>query len=287
MKRRIIGIVLAVALAVVGTLALVRYVKSAKDDAVRPEELVQVLVVKEDVRDGAPVSEVLESVGLVDVPRRLVAPGALSDLVGLDPTFVTETELKEGEQILPSRFIDPQSLVSVAVPEGLQQITFAFTPERAVGAELQAGDTVGVLFSFEPFDVNTSGTPSQPTETTVPGDPTQTTVAPTRTPNTTHFVLHKILVTNVKFSKQDSVRASEIQGTTDDVDGTETTVAPVVAEAPADQLLVTMAVSAAEAEQLVFAAEFGTIWLTAEGPDASEEGTRILTLAQVMVPVPR
>lgn len=286
MRRRIIGIVLAVVLAVVGTLALVRYVKSAKDDAVRPEELVQVLVVKEDVRDGAPVSEVLESVGLVDVPRRLVAPGALSDLVGLDPTFVTATELKEGDQILPSRFIDPQSLVTVAVPKGLQEITFAFTPERAVGADLQPGDTVGVLFSFEPFDLNTSGTPSQSTETTVPGDPTQTTVAPTRTPNTTHFVLHKILVTSVKFSQQDSVRASEIQSDADD-ESTDTTVELVVAEAPSDQLLVTMAVSAAEAEQLVFAAEFGTIWLTAEGPDASEEGTRILTLAQVMVPVPR
>ena len=286
MKRRIIGIVLAVALAVVGTLALVRYVKSAKDDAVRPEELVQVLMVEADVREGAPVSEVLESVGLVDVPRRLVAPGALVDLVGLDPTFVTATELKVGDQILPSRFIDPQSLVRVAVPKGLQEITFAFTPERAVGADLQAGDTVGVLFSFEPFDLNTSGTPSQSTETTVPGDPTQTTVAPTRTPNTTHFVLHKILVTGVKFSKQDSVRASEIEAT-GDAESTETTVAPVVAEAPADQLLVTMAVSAAEAEQLVFAAEFGSIWLTAEGPDASEEGTRILTLAQVMVPVPR
>lgn len=287
MRRRIIGIVLAVVLAVVGTLALVRYVKSAKDDAVRPEEQVQVLVVNQDIPEGASVSEVIDSVGPVDVPRRLVAPGALTDLVGLDPTFVTDTELNKGEQILPSRFVDPQSLVRVSVPKGLQEITFAFTPERAVGAALLAGDTVGVLFSFEPFDLNTSGTPSQPTETTVLADPTQTTVAPTRTPNTTHFVLHKILVTSVKFSKQDSVRASEIQGTTDDANGTETTVAPVVAEAPADQLLVTMAVSAAEAEQLVFAAEFGTIWLTSEGPNASEEGTRILTLAQVMVPVPR
>jgi len=213
MRRRIIGIVLAVVLAVVGTLALVRYVKSAKDDAVRPEELVQVLVVEEDVREGAPVSEVLESVGLVHVPRRLVAPGALTDLVALDPTLVTATELKVGDQ-------------------------------------------------------------------------TRTTVAPTRTPNTTHFVLHKILVTSVKFSQQDSVRASEIQGSGDD-ESTDTTVELVVSEAPSDQLLVTMAVSAAEAEQLVFAAEFGTIWLTSEGPDASEEGTRILTLAQVMVPVPR
>lgn len=286
MRRRIIGILLAVVLAVVGTVALVRYVNSAKEDAVRPEELVQVLVVKQDVRDGAPVSEVLESTELVDVPRRLVAPGALTDFEDLDPTYVTATELKVGDQVLPSRFVDPQSLVSVVVPEGLQEITFAFTPERAVGADLQPGDTVGVLFSFEPFDLNTSGTPSQPTETTVPGETTQTTVAPTRTPNTTHFVLHKILVTSVKFSQQDSVRASEIRNEGDD-DSTDTTVELVVAEAPSDQVLVTMAVSAPEAEQLVFAAEFGTIWLTLEGPDASEEGTRILTLAQVMVPVPR
>ena len=286
MRRRIIGIVLAVLLAVVGTLALVRYVKSAKDDAIRPEELVNVLVVKNDVRQGALISEVLDSVEVVEVPRRLVAPGALADLVSLDPSFVTATELLEGDQILASRFIDPQTLVSVEVPEGLQLITFAFTPERAVGADVQAGDTVGVLFSFEPFDLNTSGAPSQSTETTIAGDPTQTTVAPTRTPNTTHFVLHKILITGVKFSQQDSVRAGEIQNP-DETDSTETTVAPVVVEAPADQLLVTMAVSAAEAEQLVFAAEFGSIWLTLEGPDASEEGTRILTLAQVMVPVPR
>ncbi len=286
MRRRIIGIVLAVLLAFVGTLALVRYVKSAKDDAIRPEEQVKVLIVQNDVRQGAPVSEVLDNVKVVEVPRRLVAPGALTDLVSLDSSLVTAVEFLEGDQILASRFIDPRTLVNVEVPKGLQEITFAFTPERAIGADLQAGDSVGVLFSFEPFDLNTSGTPSQPTETTVAGDPTQTTVAPTRTPNTTHFVLHKILVTGVKFSKQDSVRASEIQSSNED-QSTDTTVAAVVAEAPADQLLVTMAVSAAEAEQLVFAAEFGSIWLTLEGPDASEEGTRILTLAQVMVPVPR
>lgn len=286
MRRRIIGIVLAVLLAFVGTLALVRYVKSAKDDAIRPEEQVKVLIVQNDVRQGAPVSEVLDNVKVVEVPRRLVAPGALTDLVSLDSSLVTAVDFLEGDQILASRFIDPRTLVNVEVPKGLQEITFAFTPERAIGADLQAGDSVGVLFSFEPFDLNTSGTPSQPTETTVAGDPTQTTVAPTRTPNTTHFVLHKILVTSVKFSKQDSVRASEIQSSNED-QSTDTTVPAVVDEAPADQLLVTMAVSAAEAEQLVFAAEFGSIWLTLEGPDASEEGTRILTLAQVMVPVPR
>ena len=123
-------------------------------------------------------------------------------------------------------------------------------------------------------------------ETTVAGAPTAS-IVPTRTPNTTHLTLQKILVTGVQFSKTDSQRASEIQGSSTADDTTDTTIAATVAEAPADRLLVTLAVTAPEAEQLVFAAEFGFIWLTAEGPDASEEGTRIVTLSQVYVQVPR
>lgn len=286
MRRRILGIVLAVVLALVGTLALVRYVQSAKDEAIKDEEQVEVLVVQSDLRQGAPLNEVSSNVKLVEVPRRLLAPGALADLTLVESDFVTAAELKQGDQILASRFVDPVSLVTVDVPEGLQEITLALSPERAVGAGLNAGDTVGVLFSFEPFELNTSGTPAEPAIEVDPALATSTTIAPTRTPNTTHFTLHKILVTAVQFSREDSQRASEIQ-TGDSADSTDTTLAPAVAEAPSNQVLVTLAISAPEAEQLVFASEFGTIWLTLENADASEEGTRILTLGQVYISVPR
>ena len=53
-----------------------------------------------------------------------------------------------------------------------------------------------------------------------------------------------------------------------------------VERAPSNELLVTLALSSPEVEQVVFAAEFGHIWLTAENADADENGTRIVTLGQ-------
>ena len=50
-------------------------------------------------------------------------------------------------------------------------------------------------------------------------------------------------------------------------------------------MLVTLALSSPQVEQLVFGAEFGHIWLTAENADADESGTRIVTLGEVYGPV--
>ncbi len=47
--------------------------------------------------------------------------------------------------------------------------------------------------------------------------------------------------------------------------------------APSGNLLVTLAVDAPSVERIVFAAEFGLIWLTVEPADAPEDGTKIVT----------
>ena len=60
MNRRIVGIVLAVVLGVVGTIVLVRYVQSARDDAAEPEPTATVLVVSGDVPQGATLDEVAD-----------------------------------------------------------------------------------------------------------------------------------------------------------------------------------------------------------------------------------
>ena len=41
--------------------------------------------------------------------------------------------------------------------------------------------------------------------------------------------------------------------------------------------MVTLAVTAAQAEKIVFAAESGTIWLSNETPDDVKKGTKIIT----------
>ncbi|MEI8240020.1 MAG: RcpC/CpaB family pilus assembly protein [Actinomycetota bacterium] len=279
MKRQVIGITVAVLLAIVGTVALVSYVKSAKNDAVKGEKLEKVYVVQTDVAKGTTVTKLTTKVALTDVPARLVAKDSVKDLTTLESTYVAGVDLLKGEQLVTARFVDPRVLVHVPVPAGLQEITIALSPERAVGGTLAPGDTVGIVFSFQPFQVSAAGVPATP-QPTVPGA-TATTAAPTNTPNTTHLTLQKVLVTSVQFSQTDATRASELNGSTN------STIDPTKAEAPSQQLLITLAVSASEAEQVVFASEFGSVWLTAEGSTATEKGTRILTLDGVYVTVPR
>ena len=75
-KRRITGIVVAMLLAIIGTVALVGYVQSAKDKAVSSEALVDVYVVDELVPKGAEAETIKASVSLEQVPTRLKQEGA-------------------------------------------------------------------------------------------------------------------------------------------------------------------------------------------------------------------
>ena len=284
MKRQVIGFALAVILAAGGTIALVAYVRSAKDAAIADEQLVPVYVVSETVAKGTPASELATSVELTDVPQRLVVTGAVTDLAVLDQGDVTAIALQPGEQLLADRLVDPQTLVRVTVPDGMQEITIELSPERAVGGELVPGDTVGALFSFDAYGAVATDPAATADDTDDDTDDTDDGDEASRGTSTTHLTVHKVLVTAVQLSRSDLERSATAPG---DPDGSPTVADPTASEAPGDRVLVTLAVTAPQAEQFAFAAEFGRIWLTAEGPAASEDGTRILTYDGVYVTVPR
>jgi len=76
----------------------------------------------------------------------------------------------------------------------------------------------------------------------------------------THLALHKMLVTRL----QGGVAAPE---------GGDSS-----GSTPADSsLMVTLATTANNAERIVFAAEYGSIWLSSEPADAAVSGTRPIT----------
>ena len=79
----------------------------------------------------------------------------------------------------------------------------------------------------------------------------------------THAVLHKILVTQVQGAP---VAAPE---------GTDT-ASSGAGPAPSASLMVTLAVTAAQAEAVVFGMEHGTVWLTLENEDAETGGTSVV-----------
>jgi pilus assembly protein CpaB len=284
MNRRVLGIVVAVLLGLAGTIALFAYVQSARDDAAESEPTTTILVVEQPIAQGLTLSEIQSRVVATEVPERLVVDGALAELDSLPDELVAGVELQPGEQLLRSRLVAPSELVRVEVPVGLQEITVALNPERAVGGALRSGDLVGLVFSFEPFETSAAdqGDPVDPAETA----PETTVAGPTKTPNTTNLTLQKILVTSVQLSRQDAERASEVRDVSED-DPEQPAIDPNIAEAPGDQLLVTLAVNGPEVEQIVFAAEFGRIWMTLQNAETDEANTRIVTLGQVYIPVPR
>jgi pilus assembly protein CpaB len=77
----------------------------------------------------------------------------------------------------------------------------------------------------------------------------------------THLTLHRVLVTAV----QGAPAAAD-----DPASG-------ATSGAASEDVMVTLALAAADAEKVVYAQEFGTIWLSAEPSTAGQEGTRELT----------
>ena len=250
MRTRIIGSLTALALAIAGSVTLVSYVNATEDRVLAGERTVSVLVVGQHVPEGASAGELSEAVSEEQVPVKVAADGSVSSLAQLDG-LVTTTDLQPGEQVLSSRFVDPAELVAqgqVDVPDGFQQVSILLEPQRALGGQIEPGDTVGVFASF------TDGTEGD--------DPT------------THLTLHKLLVTRVQGGVTAPAEPQPEAEGADGADGAEAAVAST--PVPNEGVMVTVAVTAIHAERLVFAAEHGTVWLSDE-PDNADEGTQVQT----------
>lgn len=247
MNRKFVGIVAAVLLASVGTFTLLAWVKSAEDRALAGERVVNVLVVQEDISEGTRAEDLETRIAVERVSAKVKAAGSVDDVADLEGK-VAAVDLVAGEQVLATRFVEPAVLArqtSVEVPDGLQEVTVKLEPQRAVGGNVRPGDTVGLVASFEPFEaVDGSGT---------------------KTPNETHMVMHKILVTRVQAAPTTATPSSDAEEEEGD------RLDPV----PGGDLLVTFAVDAPSVERIVFAQEFGFVWLTAEPDTATEDGTKI------------
>lgn len=278
MSRRWLAIGGALVLAVVGAFLLVAYVQGAEERALEGQELVSVYVVTEPIERGATLSSVSDSVELRELQRDAVvedAVSALDDLSGL----VAAVDLVTGEQLLLSRFETPVEAAvetRVEVPPQLLQATIALGPEQAVGGRLVPGDLVAVVASFEPFDLAAvePGDPealeeAKETVIVIPGltpedDPAGTLAL--KTPNSTHLIIHKVLVTGVQVEEIPTESVDE---------------AGAVELAPTGNLLITLAAPAADLEKIIFTVEHGSLWLALEDPEAPEPPTDIQTRATI------
>jgi pilus assembly protein CpaB len=249
MKARLLGGIAALVVAILGTVLLFNYVQGADRRALANTETEDVLVLKQDVAAGTPASELNQYVSTKTIPKTAVAKDAVRDLSSLG-TKVTAVGLVSGEQLLGSRLVEVSTFVGparVEVPDGLQEITFRLDIDRVVGGSLAAGDTVGVFISL--------------------GD--AATDPATGAGHGTQLTFHKVLVTAVQFG---SGQAAQTQGEATQASSSGALNSESKKQASSDSYLITLARNAVDAEKLVYAAEFGKIYLSKE-PSGATEGT--------------
>ena len=269
MNRRVLGVIAAILLAAVGTWVLITYVANTEDRFYDGQERLETLFVDEAIPKGTPVTEAAASISMKLLQKDLRQEDALATLDSVRG-LVTAVDLLPGDQVVSTRFIDRVDLLeetrTVVVPEGLFELTVAMTPERSVGGSLLPGDYVAVISSFDPFTLDAVEPEDEDDLNSFLNNEEQTETITLKTPNSTGISVHKALVTRVQIA-QAREETSGLEN--DDV-------------APQGTLLISLAVQTTDLEQIVFTAEYGSLWLAREHEDSVEEDpTLIITRANV------
>lgn len=251
MKRRLIAALAALVLAGVSALVLVKYVSGADQRAMAGMQTAKVYVVTAPIPEGTAADGLGQSVKTRTLPQAAVVSGAVTDLAQIAGK-VASTELQPGEQLLVSRFTTPEQLAGtqkVTVPKGFQQVSIQLDPPQVVGGDLVAGDHVGIFIT----DTDAKAT---------------------------HLTVPKALVTRTQGAVSQPPGSPSAGGSTTGTAASKQPSAGASASAdaiPDGAVIVTVAVSAADAEKIVWGAQNGNIWLSLEDAQSTDNGTSIIT----------
>ncbi len=135
------ALVAAIALALLGTLGLTAYVHSAKDRATAGEKMVDVYVASAKITAGTPADQLHSKVKLEQVPAKVRASGAVTDLASIKGK-VAGIDIASGEELLSARWVSAdqqaaQVQSSTEVPAGFFQSTVSLEPDQALGGQVR------------------------------------------------------------------------------------------------------------------------------------------------------
>ena len=233
-NRRVLILVIAVALAGLTALLTFNYANTADERANKGAELVQAYVVKKDIPKGTVGSKALdeEYIGQEKIPRKFLPANAITDPQKLR-TQVAVSDLSAGLPIVTSNFASPQvarESFAGMLEAGEQAVTLAVSDVEGVARLVTPGDRVNMMVTLDK--------PSAPGQ---PGGGKET-----------QYVLQRIKVLAVGNSTplQPGQAPTEVQPL-------QAGVAKTV-----DSSLMTFAVPAIDAEKVVHASQIGAIHLT-------------------------
>jgi pilus assembly protein CpaB len=236
MKRRALTIALAVLLAVLGTGGVLAYVNHANARALAGQQAVTVLIVRETIAAGtsAAAAQAQGLLGTERLPSASVPADALTAITPDVSNLVTDAALQPGQLLLRSMLATSAPDTSgLAIPHGMMAVAIQFCVPEAVAGNLRAGSQVAV------FATTVSGNSGLSAQAACTGPHALTAQAAS-----THLVLPKVTVLAV------GVDTGGQSGSTSNSGSGQNTLG-----------LITLAVSQADASQLIQLTEDGLPYL--------------------------
>jgi pilus assembly protein CpaB len=249
MRRRSIGLVIAVLLAAGGAVALITYARSS-DEQAGGDASPTVLVAAAPIASGTSVTELPDLVTTEEVASDDQAAGAISSLAELEGLRAS-ANIATGEQLTRSMFSassDAAESAAVPIPPQWLTVSLELDSVRSLSGGLRSGDSVAVIGSFSPFQEGSEDIPPV-SESDEPDQPPVIAAVDESidSPTASGYVARHAVV----------------------VDITSVNPPPETEEwAPAAQRVM-LALPPDDVEQVVFAAEFGTIWLALDPLDSA------------------
>ena len=239
MARRTGLFLLALALALFGTGAVFVYVSRVDARAVADLKPVEVLVATGTIQAGTSVQAAVDQ-KLIErkaLASQSVPPGALRKTAEVKDR-VAASVIYPGEVLLAPKFVEPEVVGALAIPEGLMAVSVELEDPQRVAGFVLPGAEVAIFDTYEvdSVDVNAQVTASSPTEADVA-------VQGTKVDEATRMLLPRVSVIAVGQTGQRKVAKTE--------DSTEEPVATTV---------LTVAVKKEDAERLVHGAQTGRLY---------------------------
>lgn len=226
MGRRTVLLIVAALIAALGTSMVFLYVRGADNRAQAAQAPVQVLEAVQVISPGETIKQAQEAgkLQLDSVPKEQVLDGAVDSTQGLEGTVALAT-IYPNEQIIEGKFGQPGDQEVLTIPKGKMAISVNLTDPARVAGFVNPGAEVAIFVSAEPEALN--------------GDET------VKLPKFTRLLLPRVQVIGVGTT-------TVVSTTTTDESGAQTTE-----ELP--RTLLTLAVTQAEAEKVIYAAKNGEV----------------------------
>jgi pilus assembly protein CpaB len=159
-SRRVLIVLIAVALAGVSAFAAVNYLSSADSRALGNAEMVEVFLVKKDIAKGLPGEQALDEGYVVKdrIPRKFYPAKAVVNSQTLRGK-VALAPIPAGLPVVDGAFVDPRvATVSFAqrIDQGMEAITISVSDTQGVARLVVPGDHVNMILTMpaNPADAN-------------------------------------------------------------------------------------------------------------------------------------